>query len=697
MKTNPFSSILTHTLPFLQVIIVLSLAAVTYHPSKAQSITQPPQIAWGRYFDDVQPGFNWAEEDLGDKIYYFENNIYIVGRTKSDTNAFVNCSGAPSSGDGSAFLASYNPPCNTYNWITYFGGFSSVDYAYCAAFDKVGDTSWIYIAGETNELGPKSELPWAQACATSGCPLIFQQKPNDKKDAWIAKYNLTSGKLVRWTYIGGKGAEQILNLAVDTVTHNVYFLGYTESPAWLDYASLGFTPYKGDFTGSPGLAFFGSFDSCLSTLNYYSYYGGNGWDRFHALEILYANNTRYLVMSGTTQSKSGIVPSGGNTWDNTFGGKKDLHNPDGFLVIWDVNTLSSPPNWSTYVGGSDVDRGRGIDLTSTNDIYFVEQTLSSPDTGANAKFVPTSDAYMPTHSTRYESVLLKFHIDSFNAPMGVHLELLTYIGGDKSDYAKTVRAFHTNNDSNGTDSVVVAGLTYSNDLPSSDSSSNFFTKTINGNGEETKRDAFIAVLTKDPAHPEAPQKLSSFAYLGGERDETDVKVDSNIVQKSYNPGLALGPNGSVFIIYTTFGSRTKSNGKIPYEFSAFHAPADSTAKLRTDAYFAQVYPFTQHFIPSPCTIIVNKENAMSVTDGDVSFYPVPFSTVTTLNVFTAEEQNVNISIYDFYGRMIMEKKVSLQADENKVRLDFTPYPAGMYMSKLTMDGKVYELKITKQQ
>src|SRR6478736_5417923 len=77
--------------------------------SEAQTGTQPAQIAWGRYFDDPagQPGFNWSKEDLGDKIYYFENNIYMVGRTKSDTDAFINCSGAPASGDGDAFVASY--------------------------------------------------------------------------------------------------------------------------------------------------------------------------------------------------------------------------------------------------------------------------------------------------------------------------------------------------------------------------------------------------------------------------------------------------------------------------------------------------------------------------------------------------------------------------------------------------------------
>jgi hypothetical protein len=162
---------------------------------------------------------------------------------------------------------------------------------------------------------------------------IFQTKAADKQEAFIAKYNAVTGALVRWTYIGGQGAEQILSMAVDSVTHTVYFAGYTESPTFLTYSNYGFTPYKGDLTGQ-GKMFFGGFDSCLNSLKYYSYYGGDGWDRAHDLDILYANNTRYLVMSGTTQSYSGIVPPNSACFDSTYGaGHVNDKNPDAFLLI----------------------------------------------------------------------------------------------------------------------------------------------------------------------------------------------------------------------------------------------------------------------------------------------------------------------------------------------------------------------------
>jgi len=666
---------------------------------KAQGITQPAQIAWGSYFGDNAPGSHFDKEDIGDRIYYYDNSVYFVGRTKSDSLYATSTGKTTPNLEGDAFIASYNPVCHTYNWIRYFGGPTSEDYAYCAAFDKVGDNSWVYIAGEMNEnSNPKSDMLKAKSYITSGCSSIFQAKPANKQEAFIAKFNAVTGELVRWTYLGGMGMDQILSMKVDTVTHILYFAGYTESPAFLTYSNYNFVPYKSDFNGI-GKMFFGGFDSCLNTLEYFSYYGGNGWDRAHDMAILYANNTRYLVMSGTTQSQSGIVPPHVPCFDSTYAaGKVDNKNPDAFLLIWNVNTLSSPPDWCTYWGGSKVDRGRGVDVTSNNEIYLSGQTTSDPDTGAFATFVPTIDAYMPKASTHFNSYVAKFKIDSFNAPMGVHLSLFTYIGGNRDDYAKSVLAFHTNNSTNGTDTFVVAGLTYSSDMASKDPTSNFLSNAINGSGKDKKRDAFLAVLTKDPVNHAAKQKLSSFAYLGGENDETDIKIDSAEVQKSYNPGIALGPNGSVFIVYTTMGTKTKANGNIPVQYGSYHPAVDSGAKARTDVYFAQVYPFIQHFTPATCPLPAKgAENEISATADNLSFYPVPFSTVTTMEVFADDDNVANISIYDLLGRTIMEKKVSLLEGENKVPFDFSSYPEGMYMSKVVMDGKVYEIKLTKQQ
>ena len=68
-----------------------------------------------------------------------------------------------------------------------------------------------------------------------------------------------------------------------------------------------------------------------------------------------------------------------------------------------------------------------------------------------------------------------------------------------------------------------------------------------------------------------------------------------------------------------------------------------------------------------------------------------------MDIFANHQNEATISMYDLFGRMTMEKKVSLQAGDNKVPFDFSSYPSGMYMSKVIMDGKIYESKITKQQ
>lgn len=660
--------------------------------SHAQIPTQPAKIAWGRYLDDpaAQPGFNWSKEDLGDKVYYFENNIYMVGRTKSDTNAFVNCTGASASGFGDAFVASYNPVCNSYNWISYFGGPGGTEYAYCAALDKIDGINYIYIAGEIN-CKKKSDRQTAGICfTTSGCPSIYQDKAADKWDGFIAKYNASTGTLIRWTYIGGMERDQILGITVDTVTHDVYFNGYTESPAFVNYTAWNITPYKSDLSGK-GDMFFGCIDSCLSTLKYYSFYGGNSSDRGHEIDILYNNSDQYLVMSGTSQSSSGIVPATGQDYyDKTFGGTVDA-----FMLIWNVNNLSSNPNWSTYLGGSGADRGRGLSITSNNDIYWTGQTNSSPD---NEKFVMTDDAYQTQRKGGIDCFLAKFHIESFN-PVVNNLQLLTYFGGVNDDFAKSVHAFHTNDGSNGTDSVAIAGLTYCADLPIKDSTSIFLSKDINGNGKETKRDAFIAVLTKDPANPSSPQKLSSFAYLGGEGDETDIKQNDVLVQKSYNPGLDLGPNGSLFIIYSTKGTKTKKNGNITVEYSAFHCPdggCSNASTFQPDAYFAQVYPFTQHFVADNCVDRSEDELNDLVNTDVVRFYPVPVSSISMLDIKVSEDATGELMIYDLYGRMIMNSNLSVQAGETKIPIDFSNYAAGVYLSRITLGSKLYEVKVIKE-
>ncbi|MBA3648151.1 MAG: T9SS type A sorting domain-containing protein [Chitinophagales bacterium] len=691
--SNDLYLLLKKQMSFLGKCVSLTIVYFSFYQSsvKAQAVSQPAQIAWGRYFDDTISDSDFAKEDLGERIYYYLNDVFIVGRSKSDTLGFANCDGSYSGGSGDAFVASYNPSCQKYNWIRYFGSSASTEYAYCAALDRVGDQTWIYIAGEVN--GTKKQVNIAGQACVGGCSSVFQTTNNDKWDGFIAKYNAVTGQLVRWTFFGGIGRDQILGIAVDTISHKVYFNGYTESPAWLNYSSYSFTPFKSDLSGV-GDMFIGCLDSCLNTLQYFSYYGGNNSDRGHDIQIIYKNAARYLILSGTTESSTGIVPPGSNYYDNTYGGGTDGKSPDAFMLIWNIKNLSNNPDWSTYFGGSAADRGRGTDITRNYDIYWTGQTQSSPDNSGT--FSPTSNAYQPQKNLGIDCFLTKFHISSFN-PVTVSLDFFTYFGGEKDDFAKSVRAFHSNNSADGRDSVAIAGLTYSADLPSKDSTAYFLSKSINGNNNENKRDAFIAVLTNDPANPTANQKLSSFMYLGGENDETDIKQNDVLVQKSYNPGLESGPNGSLFIIYSTKGIKTKKNGNIPIEYSAFHCPAggcNSQNSIQPDAYFAQVYPFPQRFIPSQC-LAGKMENATSGNEL-INFYPVPFSNYTILNINLNEDKDADVVIYDILGNIVIHKNLSLYAGDNKINLDFSDYAKGVYLSRINLAGKIYENKIIKQ-
>src|ERR1051325_9437166 len=107
MKNFVLSSIHNVTNSHLTIIVFFSITTACCRPCRAQIISQPAQIAWGRYFDDTVPGSHFDKEDIGDRIYYYDNNVYFVGRSKSDSLYPVPEGKTCTNVDGDAFVACY--------------------------------------------------------------------------------------------------------------------------------------------------------------------------------------------------------------------------------------------------------------------------------------------------------------------------------------------------------------------------------------------------------------------------------------------------------------------------------------------------------------------------------------------------------------------------------------------------------------
>ena len=115
-----------------------------------------------------------------------------------------------------------------------------------------------------------------------------------------------------------------------------------------------------------------------------------------------------VYVTGRTDSKSFPTTSGAY---QTSGGGFD----DAFLSKF---TSSGSLSWSTYLGGSDIDRGEGVTTDGSGNVYVTGE--------ADSGFPTTSGAYQPSHAGGNDAFLSKF-------TSGGSLSWSTFLGGSNDD------------------------------------------------------------------------------------------------------------------------------------------------------------------------------------------------------------------------------------------------------------------------
>ena len=290
-----------------------------------------------------------AIEQTGGLTLDAAGNIYLTGFTSS---AFFSATPRASTGAippyGSVFLVKLNPAGTAVLFTTYFGGrFNEGGNA--VALDAAGN---IYVAGTTNS----DDLP-----VTAGA---YQPKfaggfgANDTSitgDAFVAKFNPAGDTLLYATYLGGPGAEQCYDLAVDAAG-NAYVAGLTRSvkfPATPDAAMQ----YGGDDDG-----FLAKLDPAGANLLYSTFVGGSGSDAVNRVALDGAGNI-YLTGISSLQ-----FPTTGGVLQRANAGSGDAFamklNSAGKVVF------------STLLGGQGVDNGQAIALDAAGNIYLAGSTTS---------------------------------------------------------------------------------------------------------------------------------------------------------------------------------------------------------------------------------------------------------------------------------------------------------------------------------
>ena len=285
-------------------------------------------------------------------------NAYITGWTVCRTaictfptvNAFQpNFAG----GNNDAFVTKVDSSGSSLLYSTYLGGGKVIngteDWGEAIAVDSAGSA---YVTGYT--YSPDFPVT-AGALDTSRAGL----------DAFITKFTPDGVALVYSTFLGGAGREQGQGIAVDA-NGNAYVTGITES-----FDSPFTSAYEGFPVTSGAFQTRGSFDAFVSKLNskgsalmYSTYLGGSAdVDRGWAIALDDAGNA---CVTGDTASTNFPV---NNAIQAAFGG-----GPlDAFVTK--LNAAGSGLIYSTFLGGSLADEGRGIACKGT-DVYVTGDTSS---------------------------------------------------------------------------------------------------------------------------------------------------------------------------------------------------------------------------------------------------------------------------------------------------------------------------------
>jgi len=284
-------------------------------------------------------------------------NAYITGWTvcRAPTCTFPTVNAFQpgyAGGNNDAFVTKINSLGSALVYSTYLGGGQIInatdDWGEGIAVDSAGSA---YVTGYTYS----PDFP-----VTSGA----YDTSRAGLDAFVTKFTPGGASLVYSTFLGGSGQEQGQGIAIDA-NGNAYVTGLT------DGSTFPVTPGAFQTTGSFD-AFVTKFNPQGSALVYSTYLGGNaGVDRGWAIAV---DDAGSAYITGDTTSTNFPVASSAQ---QAYGGGLS----DAFVTK--LNTAGSALVYSTFLGGSLFDEGRGIDLDGSGNAFAIGDTSSDNFPTAN--------------------------------------------------------------------------------------------------------------------------------------------------------------------------------------------------------------------------------------------------------------------------------------------------------------------------
>jgi hypothetical protein len=357
-----------------------------------------------------------SEDDYGYGITADESgNVYITGYTESSN--FPTTAGVYDTsfnGVYDVFVTKINPDGTSLVYSTYLGGEGN-DHGYGIGIDDHGNA---FVTGYTES----DDFP-----TTKGA---FDRTFNGGDvDGFVTKINPSGTGLDYSTYLGGGDMDYGEAIAVGA-EGKVYVTGFTDSDNFPTTAGA----YDTSFNGGSGYgdAFVTKLNSVGTSLNYSTYLGGTGNEGGSGIAL---DGSENAYVTGNTTSDD--FPTSTYAYDHSQNGSVDA-------FITKIKYTGASLTYSTYLGGSDRDFGKGIAVVGSS-AYVAGYTESD-------NFPTTSGAFDTSLGGQFDGFITKI------GTKGITLGYSTYLGGNDFDYCYGI-------DVDGSGRAYITGITESDDFP----------------------------------------------------------------------------------------------------------------------------------------------------------------------------------------------------------------------------------------
>jgi len=328
---------------------------------------------------------------------------------------------------------------STLDYSTFLGG-NGGDEAFAVVADTAGNT---YVTGMTSS---------ASFPGTAGA---FDATLDGLRDAFVAKLR-PDGSLAWATYVGGGGDERGHGIALDA-SGNIYVTGRTDS------ADFPTTAGSFDTTFNGGVDAFVTKLSGDGMLVYSTYLGGTGSEMDQGFDMLARRVGAIAVDAAGNAYVTGSTTSA--DFPTTTGAFRTVYAGFGDAFVSKLNAAGTALVYSTYLGGSDSDRGNGIAVDPSGNVCVTGEVVSTDFPTTPGAFQTTkgggfSDVFVTKLNAAGSSPIYSSYLGGTGSETPGRLALddsgQVYVTGSTAsfDFPTTAGAFQTAKAANGLDAFV---------------------------------------------------------------------------------------------------------------------------------------------------------------------------------------------------------------------------------------------------